>query len=116
LKKEGYAALHLTYTRREVVLFPAEFSTMRETVYVPGVVNVCVGFLMLEVSPSQKSYSQEFGALKDMSVKKTVNGATPMLLLIAKKETGAMPGLSGTRGDCVPVGVGVTVRDSVTCL
>jgi len=49
-------------------------------------------------------------------VKKTVIGATPRLLLIAKKETGAMPGLSGTRGDCVPVGVGVTVRDSVTCL
>ena len=116
MKKEGYAALHLTYTRREAVLFPAEFSTMRETVYTPGVVNVCVGFLMLEVSPSQKSHSHEFGALKDMSVNETVNGATPMLLLIAKNEIGAMPGLAGTGGDCMPVGVGVAVGDALTGL
>lgn len=95
---------HLTYTRREVVLSPYAFVTLRETAYVPGVVNVWEGFLTAEVWPSPKFQSQAKGALKDMSVNWTVIGANPILLLIMKKEMGARPGIMGGTGVAVAVG------------
>lgn len=100
--------------RREVVLSPCVFATLRETEYVPGVMNVWDGLLIVEVWPSPKFQSHEVGPLKDMSVNATVIGANPMLLLTMKKEIGARPGISGGAGVAVAVGAAVPEEDVVT--
>jgi len=60
--------LQRTITRREVVLSPIEFVTVRETEYVPGTVKVLTGFRSVDVCPSPKSHCHPVGLLKDRSV------------------------------------------------
>jgi hypothetical protein len=60
---------------RVAVLEPAVFVAVRDTVYSPGSVYVCVGCRADDALPSPKSQLQLVGPPVDVSVNETVRGA-----------------------------------------
>lgn len=72
---------------------------VRLTVYVPGTVYWCEGFLAVEVLVSPKFHAHEVGVFVDRSVKATLTGAVPLKGVPENSATG-----TGT-----DVGVGVVV-------
>ena len=67
---------------------PAAFLTVRVTVYIPALVYLCEGLLVVEVLLSPKSQDHEAGDPVLLSVNFTVNGAFPDAVDTEKEATG----------------------------
>ncbi len=72
------------------VLLPAEFFTVKVTVYVPFLVYVCRGFLTCEVFLSPKSQDLEVIVPLLLSVNFTVKGAFPEIGVAQNAATGVL--------------------------
>ena len=97
-----------------IVLAPAAFVAVSETVKVPAVVYVLEGFSAVLVFPSPKSHNHEVGKLVEVSVNWTVRGAEPDVGVPVKLETG----YTGTvvvavMGAVVVTGVVVVVEEEL---
>ena len=68
---------------------PAPLEVVSTTVYIPGVLYICVGFCSVEKNPSPKSRYRNVGVLVVESVNITVNGAGHINTLPEKAVTGA---------------------------
>jgi hypothetical protein len=68
---------------------PPALVAVRDTVNVPRVVYVCVGFWLVDVVPSPKFHDHEVGVLVLASVKSTAMGAFPEVVFAEKAATGA---------------------------
>jgi hypothetical protein len=73
----------------ELVLLPAKFVAVSETVKRPGVEYTKAGLRSVLEFPSPNDQSHEVGTFVDVSVNWTVNGATPPVGVAENSATGA---------------------------
>jgi hypothetical protein len=74
------------------VLLPAEFVTVKLTVYLPVLLYVCAGFFWVDYVLSPKLHFHDTGLLELLSVKCTFNGALPDVGNAEKAATRAYKG------------------------
>ena len=71
---------------------PPPLLAINLTVYVPGVVYVWLGFRDVDVPVSPNVHAQLVGEFDEVSVKFTVNGATPLVGVAVKLAVGGATG------------------------
>jgi hypothetical protein len=88
----GLCIVTVTYRDLVTVLLPAAFEAVKVTVYVPAWLYVCTGFFSFELVPSPKSQFHEVGVFVLLSVKLTLRGILPEVLLPESAATGTLGG------------------------
>jgi hypothetical protein len=97
----------LTVMSKVMELLPPGPVAVNVTLYVSGLLNVCDGFCSVLVAPSPKSQSHDVTSPVLVSVKLTINGASPDNGSAVKSATGIGVGVGV--GDVLGEGVGVLV-------